>query len=116
MKRYTLLIILFLGIFTFSCGNNNSSTENSESITLSTDDRISKPGEYEGYSDVIYSDEYEITSQYVPANDGYYEVEWEEVSSRSHTKPSHVHVFKIEISADIDIVFREGPDIIVIDR
>jgi predicted acyl esterase len=60
MKRYALLSILVLCVFTLSCGSNDSSTA----------DRISRPGEYDGYSDAIYADEYEITSQYVQVSDG----------------------------------------------
>ena len=53
---------------------------------------------------------------YVPADNGYYELEWGEVSSRSRTRPSKVHIFNVTVSMDIDIVFREGPDIIIIER
>jgi hypothetical protein len=60
MKRYALLTIFVFCVFTLSCGNNDSSTAN----------RVSKPGEYTGYSDAIYDDEYEITSQYVQVSDG----------------------------------------------
>ncbi|HSW39193.1 MAG TPA: CocE/NonD family hydrolase, partial [Acidobacteriota bacterium] len=60
MKRYALVTILLVCVFTLSCGSKDSSTT----------DRISRPGEYSGYSDVIYADEYEITSQYVRVSDG----------------------------------------------
>jgi len=60
MKRYVLLSILVLCVLTLSCGSNDASTA----------DRISRPGEYAGYSDAIYADEYEITSQYVEVSDG----------------------------------------------
>ena len=60
MKRYTLLTITVLCIFSFSCTSKDSSTAN----------HVSKPGEYSGYSEAIYSDEYEISSQYVKASDG----------------------------------------------
>jgi predicted acyl esterase len=60
MKRYALLTVLVFCVFTLSCGSNDSSTEN----------RVSRPGEYAGYSDAIYSDEYDITSQYVQVSDG----------------------------------------------
>ena len=60
MKRYALLTILVFCVFTLSCGNDDSSTAN----------RVSKPGEYAGYGDAIYDDEYEITSQYVQVSDG----------------------------------------------
>jgi len=45
---------------------------------------------------------------------GYYELEWEDASPRRHTRPKRI--FKIEVEADIDIVFRDDPDIIIIDR
>jgi|WetSurMetagenome_2_1015567.scaffolds.fasta_scaffold06725_4 uncharacterized protein len=38
--------------------------------TSSTASRISKPGEYIGYSDAIYDDKYELSSQYVQVSDG----------------------------------------------
>ncbi|MBN2318752.1 MAG: CocE/NonD family hydrolase [Acidobacteria bacterium] len=60
MKRYALLIILIFCVFALSCGSNDVSTAN----------RVSRPGEYDGYDEAIYSDEYEITSQYVPVSDG----------------------------------------------
>ena len=50
----------------------------------------------------------------MPAGCGYYELEWEEVSSGRHTKPAKV--FRIDIEADIDIVFQDDPDIIIIER
>jgi carboxylesterase type B/predicted acyl esterase len=36
----------------------------------STANRVSKPGEYSGYGEPIYADEYEMTSQYVKVSDG----------------------------------------------
>ena len=60
MKRYALSTILVLCVFTLSCGRNDSSTAN----------RVSRPGEYSGYSEAIYDDEYEITSRYVQVSDG----------------------------------------------
>ena len=48
---------------------------------------------------------------------GYHELEWgEEEHSRSHTRPKQV--YKLELEADIDIVFQDDPDetIIIIDR
>jgi hypothetical protein len=45
---------------------------------------------------------------------GYYELEWADASTRRHTRPKRI--FKIEVEADIDIVFRDDPDIIIIDR
>ncbi len=50
----------------------------------------------------------------IPADGGYYELEWETVSSRTHTRPRKI--FSIELEADIDIVFHDGPDIVVIER
>ncbi len=60
MKRYALLTILVFSVFALSCGSNDSSTPG----------RVSRPGEYAGYGDAIYDDEYEITSQYVQVSDG----------------------------------------------
>jgi putative CocE/NonD family hydrolase len=60
MKRYSLSTILVFCILTLSCGGDDASTAT----------RISSPGEYAGYSDAIYADEYEITSQYVRVSDG----------------------------------------------
>jgi hypothetical protein len=52
----------------------------------------------------------------VPMDGGFYELEWEDVSSRGRTRPSRT--FKFEVEADIDIVFQDDPDthIIIIDR
>ncbi|MBP8303368.1 MAG: CocE/NonD family hydrolase [Phycisphaerae bacterium] len=36
----------------------------------STDPRVSRPGEYSGYSDAIYADAYDISSRYVAVRDG----------------------------------------------
>ncbi len=60
MKRYILLLILVLSVFAFSCGGHDASVA----------DGISRPGAYEGYSDAIYADEYEMTSRYVRVSDG----------------------------------------------
>jgi predicted acyl esterase len=60
MKRYALSRILVFCVFALSCGSHDSSTVN----------RVSRPGEYAGYGDAIYSDQYEITSQYVRVSDG----------------------------------------------
>ena len=60
MKRYALLTILIFCVFTLSCGNNDESADN----------RVSRQGEYAGYGDAIYADEYEMTSRYVQVSDG----------------------------------------------
>jgi predicted acyl esterase len=60
MKRHALLTILVLCVLAPSCGSNDASKA----------DRVSRPGEYAGYGDAIYADEYEITSQYVQVSDG----------------------------------------------
>ncbi len=60
MKRCALLTISALCVFAVSCGSTDSSTA----------DRVSRPGEYAGYGDAIYADEFEITSQYVQVSDG----------------------------------------------
>jgi hypothetical protein len=51
---------------------------------------------------------------YIPADSGCYELEWVGVPSRSRTRS--VHIFSIEVDADIEIVFNEGPDVVIIDR
>ncbi len=48
----------------------------------------------------------------IPVDGGHYELEWADASPRSHTRPKKI--FQIEVSADIDIVFREEPDVNVI--
>ena len=60
MKKYSLQAILALCIFASSCGSNDASVA----------DRVSRPGEYSGYGDAVYAEEYEITSQYVQVSDG----------------------------------------------
>jgi len=65
MKRYAIRMSLILcGIALAFAGKANVSGS-SESA-----DRISSPGRYSGYSDAIYDDKYELTSQYVPVSDG----------------------------------------------
>ncbi len=51
---------------------------------------------------------------YIPVDGGYYELEWVDASSSRRTRPTKI--FKIEIEADIDIVFHDDPDIIIIER
>lgn len=46
----------------------------------------------------------------IPVDGGYYELEWVD-SPSSNTK-----IYRIEVEADIDIVFRDDPDVIVIRR
>jgi putative CocE/NonD family hydrolase len=81
MKPYALLISLLLcgNVFAFEGNTNvaggtvNVSTEAEvESISSFSPpaNRVSKPGEYTGYSDAIYDDKYELTSQYVQMSDG----------------------------------------------
>jgi hypothetical protein len=69
MKRYALLLSLVLcGIAPAFEGTVNVGTgamDGNAASNSSTADRISKPGEYSGYSDAIYDDKYELTSQYV---------------------------------------------------
>jgi len=60
MKRLAWFTILVFCVFTLSCGSNDSSTANG----------VSRPGEYAGYGEAIYGDEYEVTSQYVRVSDG----------------------------------------------
>jgi predicted acyl esterase len=60
-KRLLFLFsAIVLCVFAFSCADKDSSMAN----------RVSRPGEYAGYSDAIYDDEYDITSQYVQVSDG----------------------------------------------
>ena len=47
----------------------------------------------------------------IPADEGYYELEWADPAPHTHTK-----TYRIEVEADIDIVFRDEPDIIIIER
>lgn len=51
--------LILCGITLASC-NNNSDSQN----------RISRHGEYSGYSEAIYADDYKISSQYVEVRDG----------------------------------------------
>ena len=53
-------MVIILCVFIFSCTDKTSTTTN----------RISKPGEYTGYSDTIYADAYDTTSQYIQVSDG----------------------------------------------
>ena len=61
-KHYALLICLIVFSFLSSCLNKKSGSDSK--------DRISSPGQYSGYSDVIYADDYEMSSQYVEMRDG----------------------------------------------
>ena len=45
------------------------------------------------------------------ADGGYYELEWANAAPHTRTK-----IYKIEVEADIDIVFRDEPDIIIVER
>jgi predicted acyl esterase len=60
MKRLAWFTILVFCVFALSCGNNDSSTANG----------VSHPGEYAGYGEAVYDDEYAVTSQYVQVSDG----------------------------------------------
>src|SRR5512136_2596896 len=81
MKPYALLIsfllcgnaLAFEGNTNVAGGTVNVSTgAEVESISSysSPANRVSKPGEYTGYSDAIYDDKYELTSQYIQMSDG----------------------------------------------
>lgn len=50
----------------------------------------------------------------IPADGGYYELEWVDISSSRRTRPTKI--FKIEVEVDIDIEFHDDPDIIIIER
>jgi putative CocE/NonD family hydrolase len=80
-KRYAALIGLALcGIAPAFEGKGNlpgstvsmstGAKDESAAANSSTVDRVSRPGEYTGYSDAIYDDKYELTSQYVKMSDG----------------------------------------------
>jgi predicted acyl esterase len=60
MKRYPFLTILVFCAFALACRNEDPSTGH----------RISRPGEYAGFSEAMYSDDYEMTSRYVQVSDG----------------------------------------------
>ena len=60
MRRSALLMSFALCIFVLSFWSNGSPAA----------DRVSRPGQYAGYGDAVYADEYEISSQYVPVSDG----------------------------------------------
>jgi predicted acyl esterase len=60
MKRYPFLTILVFCAFTLACRDEGAST----------DHRISRPGEYSGFSDAMYGEDYQRTSRYVQVSDG----------------------------------------------
>jgi hypothetical protein len=62
MKQYAVLVSLIIGLFALSCVNKKTRS--------GSEDRISKPGEYVGYSEPIYADDFDISSQYVVMRDG----------------------------------------------
>jgi uncharacterized protein len=76
MKRYAFLMSLGLCCIALAfegkvnVAGAGSAVDTSAASNSSTANRISKPGEYAGYSDAIYDDKYELTSQYVQVSDG----------------------------------------------
>jgi uncharacterized protein len=81
MKRHALLMSLVLcsvalafeNEANIAAGTGNTGTgarDGSAASSASTANRVSKPGEYAGYSDAIYDEKYELTSQYVQVSDG----------------------------------------------
>jgi uncharacterized protein len=81
MRRYALLmsLVLFGIALAFTArvdvagGAVNPRTgaeDGSTASNASTVNRVSRPGEYTGYSDAIYDDKYELTSRYVQVSDG----------------------------------------------
>ena len=48
------------------------------------------------------------SSIYIPADAGFYHLEWERASKRSRTRS--MQIFRIEVDANIEIVFRDDPD------
>ena len=80
-KRYALLMSLVLcliapvfeGAANVAGGTASTTTGAMDGRTASNSsmaNRVSKPGEYAGYSEAIYDDKYELTSQYVQVSDG----------------------------------------------
>jgi predicted acyl esterase len=81
IKRNALLIGLVLCCFapvfedatTIAGGTGNAETGAKDGRTDSNSSmahRVSKPGEYAGYSEAIYDNKYELTSRYVQVSDG----------------------------------------------
>jgi len=61
LKHFALLMSLIFFLFALSCNNKKTSSGTGQ---------ISKQGEYVGYSEAIYADDYNISSQYVKMRDG----------------------------------------------
>ena len=72
MKRHAVLMRLVLCsiVFAFAGNANTEETDGSADSKTSTSNRVSKPGEYSGYSEAIYDDKYALSSQYVQVRDG----------------------------------------------
>ncbi|MBD0832549.1 CocE/NonD family hydrolase [Aestuariibaculum sediminum] len=60
--KYLIDFNLVVGLFGSSCGSEKKSEESQS--------RISKPGAYAGYSEVVYAADYHISSQYIEMRDG----------------------------------------------
>ena len=112
VRMAILMMAMALALFTFGCTLTTTVVvEEGYDVRL-----VNRSGEkvrvrWDG-GDYRYLDHDQVI--YIPAESGYYELEWVEVPSRSRTRS--VHVFTIEVDADIEIVFSEGPDVVIIDR
>jgi len=62
LYRIPFALSLTISLCMFSCGEKKSNSD--------TQHRISKHGEYSGYSEPIYADDYDISSQYIEMRDG----------------------------------------------
>ena len=58
---FALFSCLIIMVFTISCKTSNSKASQKH---------VSKPGEYSGYSTPLYSEKYDISSQYIEMRDG----------------------------------------------
>lgn len=63
LPRYVIIIaVVFLVSMTISCATKKTSSD--------SENCCSRPGEYSGYSEAIYADEYNVSSQYIEMRDG----------------------------------------------
>ena len=66
------------------------------------------------WSDGSYYDIDEGDVIYMLSDEGYYEMEWINIPSGRHARPTNV--YQITVEADIDIEFYDDPDVIIIER
>jgi hypothetical protein len=114
MKARTLVLAMSMMVVLFMLGCRFTTTIEVEEeydvrIVNRSGERVKVRWDGDSYR---YLDDGCIIS--ILVDDGYYELEWEDASPRGRTRPKRI--FKIEVEADIDIVFRDDPDIIIIDR